>query len=92
IFGSYDIMCQYSKNFFQRMNTKFPGAWFIDTAQVTWNWLVPKFHLIAHVLKCRLNFSFNFERGVGRTEGEAPERNWGSLNPLASQTKEMGPG
>ncbi|KIY52531.1 hypothetical protein FISHEDRAFT_69789 [Fistulina hepatica ATCC 64428] len=66
-------------------------AWFIDMAQVTWNWLVPKFHLIAHVLKCRLNFSFNFERDVGHTEGEAPERNWGSLNPLASQMKEMGP-
>ncbi|KAK0488338.1 hypothetical protein EDD18DRAFT_1311308 [Armillaria luteobubalina] len=36
-------------------------------------YLVPKFHLPAHVLKCRDNFSFNFSAGVGRTDGEAPE-------------------
>ncbi|KAG5219381.1 CxC2 domain-containing protein [Salix suchowensis] len=30
--------------------------------------------------------------GVGRTDGEAPERGWDYLNPAANQTKEMGPG
>jgi hypothetical protein len=53
--------------------------------------LVPKFHLLAHVDKCQTAFSFNLTRGVGRTDGEAPERGWSDINPLSSQTKQMGP-
>ncbi|KAK0463400.1 hypothetical protein IW261DRAFT_1554106 [Armillaria novae-zelandiae] len=45
-------------------------------------YLVPKFHLPAHVLKCHDNFSFNFSAGVG----------WAATNALAASTKEMGPG
>ncbi|KAG1760085.1 hypothetical protein EV702DRAFT_1208029 [Suillus placidus] len=37
-------------------------------------------------------FSFNFSKNVGRTDGEAPERGWSNINPVASSTKEMGPG
>ncbi|KAG2058066.1 hypothetical protein BDR06DRAFT_980668 [Suillus hirtellus] len=33
--------------------------------------LVPKFHLLAHVAKCQSNFSFNFIKGVGHIDGEA---------------------
>jgi hypothetical protein len=55
-------------------------------------YLVPKFHLPAHVAACRTRFSFNFTKGVGRTDGEAPERGWAEVNPLAASTKEMGPG
>ncbi|KAG1870583.1 hypothetical protein DFJ58DRAFT_852169 [Suillus subalutaceus] len=29
---------------------------------------------------------------VGRTDGKAPERGWSNINPVASSTKEMGPG
>ncbi|KAG1749250.1 hypothetical protein EDB19DRAFT_1825495 [Suillus lakei] len=29
---------------------------------------------------------------VGRMDGEAPERGWANINPVASSTKEMGPG
>jgi hypothetical protein len=55
-------------------------------------YLVPKFHLPAHVEACNLAFSFNLTRGVGRTDGEAPERGWANINPAAQSTKEMGPG
>ncbi|SJL18952.1 uncharacterized protein ARMOST_22555 [Armillaria ostoyae] len=55
-------------------------------------YLVPKFHLPAHVLKCRNNFSFNFSTRVGRTNGEAPEHGWAATNTLAMSTKEMGSG
>ncbi|PBK91046.1 hypothetical protein ARMGADRAFT_1032119 [Armillaria gallica] len=55
-------------------------------------YLVPKFHLPAHVLKCRDNFFFNFSAGVGHTDGEAPEHGWAATNALAASTKEMGPG
>ncbi|KAF7968555.1 hypothetical protein HWV62_30143 [Athelia sp. TMB] len=53
--------------------------------------LIPKFHLPAHIAKCQTAYSFNFCRGVGRTDGEAPERGWSFIDPLASSTKEMGP-
>jgi len=55
-------------------------------------YLVPKFHLPAHVEACNLGFSFNLTKGVGRTDGEAPERGWANINPAAQSTKEMGPG
>ncbi|KDR84201.1 hypothetical protein GALMADRAFT_56241, partial [Galerina marginata CBS 339.88] len=55
-------------------------------------YLVPKFHLPAHVAACLVAFSFNLTKGVGRTEGEAPERGWSNTNALAPSTKEMGPG
>ena len=54
--------------------------------------LVPKFHLPAHVEACNLAYSFNLTKGVGRTDGEAPERGWANINPAAQSTKEMGPG
>ncbi|KAG2121984.1 hypothetical protein DEU56DRAFT_917982 [Suillus clintonianus] len=53
---------------------------------------VPKFHIQAHIDECRTNFSFNWSRYVGRTDGEAPERGWSNINRVASSTKEMGPG
>ncbi|KAG1787941.1 uncharacterized protein HD556DRAFT_1538926 [Suillus plorans] len=56
------------------------------------NFFVPKFHLPAHIEKCQTTFSFNFKRGVGCTDGEALERGWANINPVASSTKEMGPG
>ncbi|KAG6879797.1 hypothetical protein C0992_011595 [Termitomyces sp. T32_za158] len=34
----------------------------------------------------------NFLIYNGRTDGEAPEQGWAEINPLASSTKEMGPG
>ncbi|PBK58442.1 hypothetical protein ARMSODRAFT_991298 [Armillaria solidipes] len=54
--------------------------------------LVPKFHLAAHIEKCQRTHSFNKTPGVGQTDGEAPERTWASSNLIASSTKEMGPG
>ncbi|KAG1772260.1 hypothetical protein EV702DRAFT_1181338 [Suillus placidus] len=49
------------------------------------------FHLPAHIAKCQTLFSFNFMCFVGRTDGEAPERGWLNINPMASSTKAMGP-
>ncbi|KAH9479046.1 hypothetical protein JR316_0007621 [Psilocybe cubensis] len=55
-------------------------------------YLVPKFHLPAHIPKCQTSFLFNLTPRVGRTDGESPERGWSSANGVASSTKEMGPG
>jgi hypothetical protein len=53
---------------------------------------VPKFHIQAHIDKCRTNFSFNWSRYVSRTDGEVPECGWANINHVASSTKEMEPG
>jgi len=58
----------------------------------SFRFMVPKFHLPAHVGKCRTPYSFNYNPNVGRTDGEGVERGWSNINPIAASTKEMGPG
>jgi hypothetical protein len=53
---------------------------------------VAKFHLQDHKPKCHVPYSFNFAPGVGRTDGEGVERNWSTLNGVASSVSMMGPG
>ncbi|KAJ7169278.1 hypothetical protein C8R43DRAFT_1085538 [Mycena crocata] len=78
-------------NIWVQMSKYSPSLWFEgDRKYMTF--LVPKFHLPAHIEECNLRFSFNLTRDVGRTDGEAPERGWATVNPLASSTKEKGPG
>jgi len=88
---SYDIACQWHKKLWDRMRAFPPSMQFNPAAKIT-SFFVPKFHLPAHIEKCQTLFSFNFKSGVGRTDGEAPERGWANINPVASSTKEMGPG
>ncbi|KAK0501813.1 hypothetical protein EDD18DRAFT_1307212 [Armillaria luteobubalina] len=88
---SYDIACQWHKNFFVRMG-KYPAQLRLHQTEGNILYLVPKFHLPAHILKCRNDFSFNFSAKVGRTDGEAPEQGWAATNALANSMKEMGPG
>jgi hypothetical protein len=87
---SYDIVCQWYLHLWERMLT-FPDNFQVNLDEKFVTFLVPKFHLPAHVDKCQTAFSFNLTRGVGRTDGEAPERGWSDINPLSSQTKQMGP-
>ncbi|KAG1809744.1 hypothetical protein EV424DRAFT_1473851 [Suillus variegatus] len=58
----------------------------------TITFLVPKFHLPAHIPACQTTFSFNLIKGMARTDGEAPERGWSNINPVATSNREMGPG
>ena len=88
---SYDIACQWSKHLWSRM-LSLPSALHMDHASKNVVFLVPKFHLPAHIEQCQVDFSFNLLRNVGQTDGEAPEHGWANMNPIASSTKEMGPG
>ncbi|KAG2108875.1 hypothetical protein DEU56DRAFT_874521 [Suillus clintonianus] len=88
---SYDIACQWHKNLWARMKS-FPQSHSLDYLTKVIRFFVPKFHLPAHIAKCQTLFSFNFTRFVGHTDGEAPERGWSNINPVASSTKAMGPG
>ncbi|KAJ6532232.1 hypothetical protein DFH09DRAFT_1092897 [Mycena vulgaris] len=91
LFVSYDIACQWHVNIWIRMTGYKNEALVLDGVEYMM-FLVPKFHLPAQIEACNLHFSFNLTRYVGWTDGEAPERGWANTNPLASSTKEMGPG
>ncbi|KAG2746814.1 hypothetical protein P692DRAFT_20738788, partial [Suillus brevipes Sb2] len=88
---SYDIACQWHKKLWNRMESM-PERLRLPSETSLIRFFVPKFHIQAHIEKCRTNFSFNWSRYVGRTDGEAPERGWSNINRVASSTKEMGPG
>jgi hypothetical protein len=88
---SYDIACQWSVNFWNR-TAGAPPPLRLQLPPSNLTFLVPKFHLAAHLSKCQANFSFNFQKNVGRTDGEGVERIWAWMNGIASTTKELGPG
>ncbi|KAG2126330.1 uncharacterized protein EDB93DRAFT_1243843 [Suillus bovinus] len=88
---SYDIACQWSKKLWTRMSV-FPQQYHLDHNSKTITFLVPKFHLPAYILSCQTTYLFNFIKGVGRTDSEAPERGWADINPVATSTRKMGPG
>ncbi|KAA1478735.1 hypothetical protein DENSPDRAFT_788366 [Dentipellis sp. KUC8613] len=88
---SYDIACQFSKNFQKRMST-FPPSFRISPVATSVTFLVPKFHLPAHGPRCQADFSFNNTEGVGRTYGEGIEANWSKTNRAALSSREMSAG
>lgn len=88
---SYDIACQWSVKIWERM-VQYSRRLHFDQNGRKVVFLVPKFHLPAHIEKCQTSFSFNLTPKVGRTDGEAPERGWADINRVATSTREMGPG
>jgi hypothetical protein len=48
--------------------------------------------MLAHILSCQTMYSLNLIKGMVRTDGEAIERGWSNINPIATSTWEMGPG
>ena len=86
-YSSYDIYCQYCRNFLSRMKD-FPGCpEFPDVIGA-----VPKGHEPGHTPSCQARFSFHWLFGSGMCDGEAPERRWSVQNNIAKSTREMGPG
>ena len=88
---SYDIACQWSINLYEQMFALDHEFFLFDNTCYIW-FLVLKFHLPAHVEKFQMNFSFNYAKNVGCTDGESPECGWVKLNILAPSMREMGPG
>ncbi|KAI0027110.1 hypothetical protein K488DRAFT_62723, partial [Vararia minispora EC-137] len=96
---AYDIACQWSKNLrdqLSRVPSRFAiaphAASFVARVLPQTVFVVPKFHLAAHKQSCQSNFNLTFTPGVGLTDGEASERAWAGVNPVAASMKEMGPG
>jgi len=88
---SYDICCQYYKKFFNRLPLLL-AAVSIGIHRRRWRFVVPKLHIRGHDRKCQETFALHFTLGVGQTDGEGIERHWANLGPMATSTREMGPG
>ena len=88
---SYDIACQWMRHLWRRMET-LPHPLHLPYQDRKVMPFIPKFHLPAHIAECQWRYLFNYIKGAARTDGEAPERAWSTLNAVASSTKEMGPG
>ncbi|KAJ7306865.1 hypothetical protein DFH08DRAFT_720597 [Mycena albidolilacea] len=86
---SYDIACQYYKNFWSRMES-LPDDMRLRVEHSRVWFKVPNFHLPPHLPACHSAFSFHYMWGAGRTHGETIEQNWEFTNGAAAFTKMMG--
>ena len=88
---SYNVGCQWFTKFW-----KYLMYLLITTAfsmpMLAVHALVPNFYLQSHEEKCQVPFSYNYQKGTGRTEGKGVEQNWDWRNPQEASTSEMTPG
>ncbi|KLO04642.1 hypothetical protein SCHPADRAFT_840402, partial [Schizopora paradoxa] len=91
VFLTYDIACQWVKNFPSRVK-KFPARLRRSVKGITLRTAVPKAHIEAHGPSCHSKHSLNTQPYVGRTYGEGVEQQWSHINSVATSTREMGPG
>ncbi|KAF8238244.1 hypothetical protein L208DRAFT_1497757 [Tricholoma matsutake] len=76
---SYDIACQWYKNFWTHLKEMPTRLQFVQTSTIWYK--VPKFHLPPHTVACH-----------GPFDGEGVERYWSWLNGTVGSTSQMGPG
>ena len=88
---SYDIGCQWQKNFQARIHgyAAFPPFRLSDLTY--WRVAVPKFHLSGHGGECQLLFNLAFTKWAGRMDGERIESGWAQTAGMATWTRENGP-
>ncbi|KAG2068196.1 hypothetical protein BDR04DRAFT_1025249, partial [Suillus decipiens] len=89
---SYDIACQWSKHLWQHMGQYPSTIHLCHHNNKTVTFLVPKFHLPAHIKLCQITYSHNLLKGMEQMDGEVPECGWANINPVTTNTQEMGPG
>jgi hypothetical protein len=75
---SYDIACQWYIRLMERLMGIDKTCVLLNPDTVV-RFVVPKFHLPAHIPACRDRFAFMLTPGAGLGDGEAPERGWGVL-------------
>ncbi|KAF7329850.1 CxC2 domain-containing protein [Mycena kentingensis (nom. inval.)] len=88
---SYDIACQWWKNLKERL-LQLPPLVRVRLAMEFCRFAVPKMHLNAHIVLCRLLFSLALILGSGQTDGEGIERLWAGIAGVAGSTKLSGHG
>lgn len=89
---TYDIACQWGKNFQHRLST-YPLIPPLDLSTLnSFRVGIPKFHLIGHGESCQCSFNLAFMDHVGMTHGESVETIWSHSTSLATWSRENGPG
>ncbi|KAJ6499891.1 hypothetical protein DFH09DRAFT_945023 [Mycena vulgaris] len=88
---SYDIVCQWWINLFDRIK-KLPPLIRLNLTMRLFRFVIPKMHIHGHTLACQLLFSLNLIPGSAQTDGEGIERPWANIGGVAGSTREMGPG
>ena len=88
---SYDIGCQWSKNFEKRLSQYSFSSPFTLSSLSYWRVVVPKFHLAGHGKDCQLKYNINFTKGAARMSGEMIESGWAQSGSMAIWTRENGP-
>lgn len=88
---SYDIVCQWHINLLKRL-ADLPEELRCKIDKFIIKFVIPKFHISAHGIKCQSIYSLNLRRRMARTDGENIERGWAYMNPASLSTREMGPG
>ena len=85
---SYDIACQWHKKLHQWM-IKMPPSVQPNLHNQNVTFLIPKFHLPAHIASCQWVFSFNWTKGVGWMDSKEPERGWANINAAAVEMRSV---
>lgn len=88
---SYDVICQYSKDFVNRLK-KLPPLIRLAVIRILWQFVIPKMHIHGHKQDCQIKYSLNLTPGAADTDGEGIERTWADIGPVSTSTREMGPG
>ena len=82
----YDICCQWSIHFRQRVSeSKFLELF--DSLEIIG--AVGKWHLAAHIPECFPKFTLNFIDGVAQVDGEILETLWSGMDEVAGMTQAM---
>lgn len=88
---SYDVICQYCKDFIARLK-KLPPLVRLHVVRALWQFVIPKMHIHGHKQECQDTYSLNTTPGSANTDGEGIERPWADIGPVSTSTREMGPG
>ena len=87
---SYDICCQWSRNA-KKQILQLPEAMQVALKILLKKvkYVIPKFHLHNHGLKCHLWFNRNFLQYSAQSDLEDPKRWWAHINPISMSMREM---
>ncbi|PPQ82072.1 hypothetical protein CVT24_009738, partial [Panaeolus cyanescens] len=86
---TYDIACQWSRNYRTRMKTLPPKLQLSE--KVSTRVAIPSWHINAHGKSCQQRFHVGYLDGVGRLCGDEVEQTWWITNALGVSVREMGP-
>ncbi|THU78443.1 hypothetical protein K435DRAFT_586670, partial [Dendrothele bispora CBS 962.96] len=79
---SYDIVCQWSRKVAERLKNLPPLVRLNLTLRILY-FVIPKLHILGHLISCQEKFSLNYTYGSGQTDAEGIERVWAGLGGVA---------